>query len=104
MIIAQVNEAVFNHDAQSGFFPDTHVTYGLDYRRFITSNPINYILEGNRGTGKTHILKMLKTSCTKKTFYQLFYQRQVFQILQKNEDKILDYIWLFIFLRKYVLN
>lgn len=47
----------FNHDAQAGgFFPQAHV--GIDISGI--GNRQNTLVEGIRGTGKTHILKMLK--------------------------------------------
>ena len=47
----------FNHDAQAGgFFPQAHV--GIDISGI--GNRQNTLIEGIRGTGKTHILKMLK--------------------------------------------
>ncbi|MBC2834530.1 hypothetical protein [Paragemmobacter straminiformis] len=47
----------FNHDAQAGgFFPLAHV--GIEIESI--GNRQNTLIEGIRGTGKTHILKMLK--------------------------------------------
>jgi cold shock CspA family protein len=47
----------FNHDAQAGgFFPNTHV--GIDVSDF--GKHQNTLIEGIRGTGKTHILKMIE--------------------------------------------
>ena len=46
----------FNHDAQAGgFYPKAHV--GIDVSRF--GQHQNTLIEGIRGTGKTHILKMI---------------------------------------------
>jgi len=47
----------FNHDAQAGgFFPLAHVGIQID----TIGHRQNTLIEGIRGTGKTHILKMLK--------------------------------------------
>ena len=60
MSVVSVHNKVFNHDAQvSGFEPSTHVDLGIDFKRLITSEANSYILEGIRGTEKTHILKMV---------------------------------------------
>jgi cold shock CspA family protein len=46
----------FNHDAQAGgFYPKSHV--GIDVSRF--GRKQNTLVEGIRGTGKTHILRMI---------------------------------------------
>ncbi|WP_269537086.1 cold shock domain-containing protein [Cerasicoccus fimbriatus] len=51
-----LNPQFFNHDAQAGGFdPHTHV--GMDIDHFHQSQ--NILIEGKRGTGKTHILKMI---------------------------------------------
>ncbi|MBS3098075.1 hypothetical protein J4209_04750, partial [Candidatus Woesearchaeota archaeon] len=51
---------IFKHDAQgAGFIPNAHVDLGIDFKRFISSDGDSYILEGIRGTGKTHIFKMI---------------------------------------------
>lgn len=50
----------FNHDAQAGgFYPKSHV--GIDIAEFVQGN--NLLLEGIRGTGKTHALKMVERYC-----------------------------------------
>lgn len=60
MTVVKVNPKVFKHDAQgAGFEPDTHVDLGIDFKRLISEEANSYILEGIRGTGKTHILKMI---------------------------------------------
>lgn len=47
----------FNHDAQAGgFFPLAHVGIQIES----IGNKQNTIIEGIRGTGKTHLLKMLR--------------------------------------------
>ena len=47
----------FNHDAQAGgFFPQAHVGFDI----IGIGNRQNTLIEGIRGTGKTHILKMLR--------------------------------------------
>ena len=46
----------FNHDAQAGgFYPKSHA--GIDISRLAQRQ--NYLIEGIRGTGKTHVLKMI---------------------------------------------
>lgn len=60
MSVIQIDPKIFSHDAQgSGFKPTTHVDLGIDFKRFIVPEGNSYILEGIRGTGKTHILKMV---------------------------------------------
>lgn len=49
----------FNNDAQTNFNPETHANPGLDITQISTS-ATNILFEGIRGTGKTHILKMLR--------------------------------------------
>lgn len=50
----------FNHDAQAGgFYPKSHV--GIDVSSF--GHGQNMLLEGIRGTGKTHVLKMVERHC-----------------------------------------
>jgi Cdc6-like AAA superfamily ATPase len=54
----------FNHDAQAGgFFPLTHINPGFDIDSFIRGSGKNILVEGIRGTGKTHILKMIASKC-----------------------------------------
>lgn len=54
----------FNHDAQAGgFFPVTHINPGFDIDAFISGYGKNMLVEGIRGTGKTHILKMISSKC-----------------------------------------
>jgi cold shock CspA family protein len=49
----------FNHNAQDGgFYPDSHVDFGIIIENF--GKRQNLIIEGIRGTGKTHILKMIE--------------------------------------------
>jgi hypothetical protein len=53
----------FNHDAQAGgFFPITHINPGFDIRSLIEGTGKNMLIEGIRGTGKTHILKMVASN------------------------------------------
>ncbi len=60
MPIVKVDPQFFNHDAQAGgFFPDTHINQTFDVEKFIQQRGKNSIVEGIRGTGKTHILKMV---------------------------------------------
>lgn len=50
-------QSFFNHDAQAGgFFPLAHVGIQIDK----LGDRQNALIEGIRGTGKTHILKMIK--------------------------------------------
>lgn len=59
-----INPEFFRHDAQAGgFFPKTHSNPGLDIKKFISKSGQNYLIEGIRGTGKTHILKMITEIC-----------------------------------------
>jgi len=55
-----INPNFFNHDAQAGgFFPITHINPGLDIYAYLSGPGKNLLVEGIRGTGKTHILKMI---------------------------------------------
>ncbi|WP_129582698.1 hypothetical protein [Methanolobus psychrotolerans] len=59
-----INPNFFNHDAQAGgFFPVTHINPGFDIEAFISGTGKNILVEGIRGTGKTHILKMISSKC-----------------------------------------
>lgn len=54
----------FNHDAQAGgFFPKTHINPGFGIDTYISGTGKNMLVEGIRGTGKTHILKMISSKC-----------------------------------------
>ncbi|MCK5466839.1 hypothetical protein KAI56_05095 [Candidatus Parcubacteria bacterium] len=65
MSVVQIDSTIFNHDAQSsGFSPDTHVDLCINFKKLISQKGGNYILEGIRGTGKTHILKMIITEAS----------------------------------------
>lgn len=58
--IVKLEPQFFNHDAQAGgFFPNTHINQSFDIEKFIQLSGKNGIVEGIRGTGKTHILKMV---------------------------------------------
>lgn len=60
MPIIKLSPQFFNHDAQAGgFFPNTHINQSFDIEKFIQQRGKNSIIEGIRGTGKTHILKMV---------------------------------------------
>ena len=60
MSVVNITSRVFNNDAASGGFePSTHVDLGIDYKKFLSVRANNYILEGIRGTGKTHLMKMI---------------------------------------------
>lgn len=60
MPIVKLDPQFFNHDAQAGgFFPDTHINQSFDVDKFIQERGKNGIIQGIRGTGKTHILKMV---------------------------------------------
>ncbi|MEK0315051.1 ORC-CDC6 family AAA ATPase [Cohnella sp. 56] len=59
MSIVRINSEFFNNDAQTNFNSRTHANPGLDVHVVATS-ATNILLEGIRGTGKTHILKMIR--------------------------------------------
>lgn len=60
----EISPNFFNHDAQAGgFFPVTHINPGFDIDAYISGTGKNILLEGIRGTGKTHILKMISSKC-----------------------------------------
>jgi hypothetical protein len=64
MPAVNVNPNFFNHDAQAGgFFPVTHINPGFDIDAFVSGPGKNMLVEGIRGTGKTHILKMISSKC-----------------------------------------
>lgn len=64
MAVIQIKKEFFKHDAQAGgFFPKTHTNPGFDINKFIGDSGQNYLIEGIRGTGKTHILKMINDTC-----------------------------------------
>lgn len=67
MAIVKLDPEFFNHDAQAGgFFPITHTNPGFDIESFTLGRGKNMLIEGIRGTGKTHILKMIASNCTDK--------------------------------------
>jgi hypothetical protein len=56
----KIDPTFFNHDAQAGgFFPLTHTNPGFDIDAFLSGTGKNLLVEGIRGTGKTHVLKMI---------------------------------------------
>ncbi|MFZ3171116.1 MAG: hypothetical protein WA118_03935 [Carboxydocellales bacterium] len=59
MPLVKVNPDFFNNDAQTNFSPETHANPGLDLTQTAMS-ATNILFEGIRGTGKTHILKMIR--------------------------------------------
>jgi hypothetical protein len=64
MVAIHIDHKFFNHDAQAGgFFPVTHINPGLDIDSYISDTGKNTLVEGIRGTGKTHILKMVSKRC-----------------------------------------
>ncbi|MCY9209747.1 hypothetical protein [Bacillus subtilis] len=64
MAIINIKKEFFMHDAQAGgFFPKTHTNPGIKIDKFIGETGQNYIIEGIRGSGKTHILKMINETC-----------------------------------------
>jgi hypothetical protein len=64
MPVIKINNDFFNQDAQAGgFYPETHTNPGFDIHKFISETGKNYLIEGIRGTGKTHILKMINELC-----------------------------------------
>jgi hypothetical protein len=53
----ELPNSFFNHDAQAGgFYPRSHV--GIDISGFGQNQ--NVLIEGIRGTGKTHVMKMIE--------------------------------------------
>jgi hypothetical protein len=64
MVAIVLDHNFFNHDAQAGgFFPKTHINPGFDIDSLIKTDGKNILIEGIRGTGKTHILKMIASKC-----------------------------------------
>jgi len=60
MAAIQIESNFFHHDAQAGgFFPRTHINPGFDIDSLISGPGQNLLIEGIRGTGKTHILRMV---------------------------------------------
>lgn len=60
--IVRIKTDFFSNDAQTSFNANTHTNPGLEIEQLAFSNR-NILLEGIRGTGKTHILKMVRESC-----------------------------------------
>ncbi|MFB5190686.1 ORC-CDC6 family AAA ATPase [Alicyclobacillus fastidiosus] len=56
-----IEESFFQHDAQAYFDPSTHIDPGFSIDKYVRAQGINTLVEGIRGTGKTHILKMIST-------------------------------------------
>ncbi|PEB61951.1 hypothetical protein COM86_21560 [Priestia megaterium] len=70
MTVVDIKMDFFKHDAQAGgFFPNTHANPGFSIEKFLGETGQNYLIEGIRGTGKTHILKMINETCLN-TFHQ----------------------------------
>ncbi|MGE6376624.1 hypothetical protein [Peribacillus muralis] len=64
MVAVNIKMEFFKHDAQAGgFFPNTHANPGFSIEKFLGESGQNYLIEGIRGTGKTHILKMVNDTC-----------------------------------------
>lgn len=64
MVVVDIKMDFFKHDAQAGgFFPNTHANPGFSIDKFLGESGQNYLIEGIRGTGKTHILKMINETC-----------------------------------------
>ncbi|RUS51961.1 hypothetical protein QI30_18380 [Kurthia sp. 3B1D] len=61
MTVVNIPNSFFQHDAQSKFDPDVHIDPGFDINKYIVKEGSNVLIEGIRGTGKTHILKMIST-------------------------------------------
>jgi hypothetical protein len=57
--IVKINQSFFNNDAQTNFDSTTHANPGIDIKD-LTFSGKNILIEGIRGTGKTHILKMVR--------------------------------------------
>ncbi len=66
MPIVQIPNTFFQHDAQARFDPDTHIDPGFSIDKYISDEGNNTLIEGIRGTGKTHILKMISTKLINK--------------------------------------
>ncbi len=64
MPIIDINQGFFNNDAQTNFDSLSHTDPGLNIQN-LTFSKRNILLEGIRGTGKTHILKMVREECLK---------------------------------------
>lgn len=72
MAIVEIKMDFFKHDAQAGgFFPNTHANPGFSIDKFLGDSGQNYLIEGIRGTGKTHILKMINQKCIDDFFFGL---------------------------------
>ena len=65
MPMIKIKNDFFNNDAQTSFNSATHANPGLDIEELAFTNR-NVLLEGIRGTGKTHILKMVRQKCFEK--------------------------------------
>lgn len=64
MAAIHIDPKFFIHDAQAGgFFPSTHINPGFDIDEYISGSGKNMLVEGIRGTGKTHILRMISSRC-----------------------------------------
>lgn len=64
MVTLKLDPMFFSQDAQAGgFFPITHINPGFDIDSFARGQGKNTLVEGIRGTGKTHILKMIHSNC-----------------------------------------
>lgn len=59
MAIINIKPDFFNNDAQANFDFSTHANPGFNIMEIATSKT-NILLEGIRGTGKTHILKAIR--------------------------------------------
>lgn len=58
----KINQELFSNDAQTNFDSTTHANPGIEIKDLAFSSK-NVLLEGIRGTGKTHILKMVRETC-----------------------------------------
>jgi len=59
MSLVRIKTEFFNNDAQTNFNSATHANPGMDIED-LAFTARNILLEGIRGTGKTHILKMIR--------------------------------------------
>lgn len=59
MGIVEIKNEFFSKDAQTKFDYLTHADIGLDIEE-LAGIPENFLLEGIRGTGKTHVLKVIR--------------------------------------------
>ncbi|MEL7658044.1 MAG: ATP-binding protein, partial [Bacillota bacterium] len=59
--VINIDNAAFQHDAQAQFDAELHIDAVFSIDKYVTPNGTNTLIEGIRGTGKTHMLKMIST-------------------------------------------